>query len=147
MQTRYATYDDIETLVVLGREFHERSPMSKYRYTPSGARQHFKAMIDDHNSVIIMHDNGMIGGSIADYPFCEMAMSKEAFWYSRKGYDGMCLLTAWQDWLTVKSASRFNPVIDLVSCLPSKGRETEIVHKLIERKGYGQIEVTYMRDV
>jgi len=138
-----ATTEDIDHLTVLAREFHELSPFSEYRFSPSGTRQHFSLMMRCPSSTIIMHEDGLIGGTVSDYPFCDMRVGKEAFWYSRKtGKGGMVLLKEYAAWVDGKGAD-----VDLLSSLNIEGRSAGLVKRLVRRLGFNTVEYTHMRIV
>ena len=141
--TRIATYDDMEKMVVLAKEFHEISPFKSFRFSPSGTRNYFTSMMQSPSAVIIMHDDGFIGGGFSEYPFCEMVIAKEAFWYSRKeGLGGLPLLRKYVEWLDGKPVN-----IDLLSSLEIEGRRSDLVERLLRMNGYRLVEQTYMRVV
>ena len=140
---RIASTDDLDTLVELAREFHTLSPFKDYRFSPSGSRRHFIAMMESPNTVIIMHDNGLIGGTVSDYPFCEMRVAKEAFWFARReGLGGMVLLDHYVKWVARQGAD-----IDLISSLEIAGLRPGLMARLLRRRGYSDVETTHMRVV
>lgn len=138
-----ATPDDLETLVLLAKEFHALSPFKEYPFSPSGSRQHFLLMMRCPSSVIIMHNNGLIGGTVSDYPFCDLRIGKEAFWYARReGLGGMCLLKEYGEWVEGKGAQ-----LDLISSLEIAGRRPGVVGRVLDRIGFTTVERTHMRVV
>lgn len=138
-----ATPDDLDTLVALAREFHALSPFKDYRFSPSGARQHFLLMMRCPSSVIIMHDDGLIGGTVSDYPFCELRIGKEAFWYARReGVGGIALLKDYMKWVESKGAQ-----MDLLSSLEIEGRKSGVIERVLRRYGFHIVEHTHIRIV
>ena len=138
---RIASLVDLDRLVILAKEFHEMSPFKEYKFSPSGSRTQFITMIQSPNTVIIMHDDGMIGGSVSDYPFCEMRIAKEAFWYARRsGLGGLVLLEEYMGWVT-----RHHADIDLMSSLIMPGKKKDVIARLLSRMGYDAIETTHIR--
>lgn len=138
-----ATPDDLDTLVALAREFHALSPFKDYKFSPSGTRQHFMLMMRCPSSVIIMHDNGLIGGTVSDYPFCDLRIGKEAFWYARRqGGGGIVLLKEYMRWVEGKGGQ-----IDLLSSLEIEGRVSNVIGRVLARMGFDTVEHTHMRIV
>lgn len=133
-----ATLNDLDTLVVLAREFHALSPFRDYKFSPSGTRQHFLLMMRCPSSVIIMHENGLIGGTVSDYPFCELRIGKEAFWYARR--DGIVLLKEYMRWVEGKGGQ-----IDLLSSLEIEGKKSGVIGRVLRRLGFDTVEHTHMR--
>jgi len=143
MSCWYATHDDMELLLVLAREFHALSPFKNFKFSPSGTRNYLNLILRDPNSTIIMHENGAIGASVTDYPFCEMRVSKEAFWYSRKeGLGGFVLLKEYIKWVSRKKAQ-----VDMLSSLEINDREQKILVRALRIAGYQTVERTHMRMV
>lgn len=138
-----ATHDDLDTLVVLAKEFHAMSPFVDYKFSPSGSRRHFQLMMRCPNSVILMHDDGLIGGTVSDYPFCDLRLGKEAFWYARKeGLGGLVLLRDYMQWVEDKGGQ-----IDLLSSLEIKGRKSGVIERVLRMSGFHAVEHTHMRIV
>jgi hypothetical protein len=142
MEVWKATYDDLDTLVTLAREFHDQSPFKNFPFSPSGSKSHFIRMMNDPFAVVFMHEDGLIGGSVGDYPFCDMCMAKEMFWFARnEGEGGLSLLQAYMTWIEGKGAQT-----DVMTVLcDDMGRKPGAIIRFMKRLGYEPIETTLMR--
>lgn len=137
---REAGYDDIDTLVELAIKFHSMSPFAAYRFSPNGTRSYLKWIIRNPNSVILTNGFGAIGGIVDDYPFCEVRVAKELFWYAEKG--GIELLRAFNEWVDQMGAD-----VELISSIETSGHGQETFQRLLRKFGYGRVETLYQRSV
>ena len=139
---RIATFEDIPTLVELAKEFHEMSFLKRYDFSPSGAKTVFQAMISNPNTVVIMHRDGLIGGGVSDYPFCDVRLAKETFWYARKRSGaGIRLLKRYMQWVDESGAQ-----LDIMSAMVGIDNQDDgVVMGLLERMSYRLMEHTMVR--
>ena len=144
MTCRIATFEDIPALVELAKEFHEMSFLKQYDFSPSGAKTAFQAMIANPNTVVIMHQDGLIGGSVSNYPFCDVRLAKEKFWYARKRSGaGIRLLRRYMQWVDESGAQ-----LDIMSAMVSiDNQDDDAVMRVLERMSYCLMENTMVRVV
>ncbi len=86
-----------------------------------------------------MHDYGLIGGSIDEFPFCNVRVAKEIFWYAER--DGTQLLKAFSDW-----AILMNVDVQLISSIEIPDRNTKAIRRLLNMNGYHAVEETYVKE-
>ena len=135
---RRAGVDDMDFLIRLTAEFHEKSPLSPFPFSPVGTRRQFEFMIIDPRSVVIIHEAGMICGSVSYYPFCELKTAKEALWFARSG--GMVLLSAFQNWAREIGADAV-----LLSTISGGKIDPKILNRALRIQGYKTVETSLIR--
>jgi len=138
MNIRTATFDDLDSLVLWAREFHAMSFFKNHAFSPQGTKNFLTMMIRNPSFVILMHDNGAIGGSIENNPFCNARVAKELFWYAER--DGIQLLSAFSGWANDNAAD-----IEFMSSIHPLSKNGSTLHKLMNRRGYELVENTYIR--
>lgn len=130
---RQATVGDIPQLLAWGAKFHAQGA--------SGPAYDRRAVSDllarmtSGGGVVLMHDDGMIGGVLAP-AYCDPAwiMAVELFWWADR--DGMALLRAFEDWARENGAAEVR--MTTLAKLPR-------ADALLRRKGYAPIEISYTR--
>ncbi len=135
---RQAGPADIPLLTELVAEFHKRSPLVDFPFSPSGTRTYLEFMMRCPTGCVITHGQGLIVGTVTNYPFCDLRLAKEQLWYARSG--GMLLLSAWQDWTASKGAQ-----IDMMSAIHGPDVDADSVDKSLVKRGYWLTENTYCR--
>ena len=132
---RLAGPDDLPRLIELGKAFHQKSPLSSLDFNEYKMKKVFLEMMADSDAVVIMHDDGLIGGTIASPFFSSSTIAQELFWYAEK--DGMELLKAFEAWAYVTGA-------DYVS-VASTGLRTKALARVYGRMGYEPREATFVK--
>lgn len=131
---REATQSDLDQLMIWAMRFHALSNWVLVPFSERRVRQTLSNMIEADHSVILMHDQGMIGGVIAELWIADRHSSaQEMFWYAEK--DGGQLLEAFKDWGREKGAQFM-----IVSGLKDP---TGRIQKVYERKGFELVEYHY----
>lgn len=92
-------------------------------------------MIEDEDAVVIMHDHGVIGGSIITPYFNNTPVAQELFWFAER--DGMELLKAFEAWAYVEGA-------ELVS-MAGTGIRPKALGRLYRQHGYSPRETFYVK--
>lgn len=138
MTVRAGTLEDMDTFVEWARAFHKMSYLKQYRFSPQGTRNWLSMMIQQSDCLVLRNDHGFIGASITDYPFCDVRIAKEIFWYAEK--DGLPLLQGFGEWAVEKEAD-----IQLISSLRGDDRLDAVFERLMRRSGYEVIEHSYLK--
>lgn len=132
---RLAGVSDLGQLVKWGQAFHSQSPWSDTPFDPYKMKVVLLEMIEDEDAVVIMHDHGVIGGSIITPYFNNIPVAQELFWYAEK--DGMELLKAFEAWAYVEGA-------ELVS-MAGTGIRPKALDRLYRQHGYSPRETFYVK--
>jgi len=135
---RLAGPDDIPQLLVWGRKFYEMSSWSDFPFDEEKVEVVLLEMMEDPDSVIIMHDKGMIGGYMMTPFFSNNWAAQEMFWYAEDG--GEELLRAFEAWGYVEGASR-------ISMAGLGGKREKAIRRLYESQGYTPAETFFTRKV
>lgn len=131
---RHAALDDIPALVAMGRKFHEQSKMP-FGFNAGATADFLGGMIESDSTVIIMTDNGMIGGGVIP-AYCDpdWRIAVEMFWWADGG--GVKLLQAFEKWAAAKGAQEVR--MTTLAALPR-------ADGLLKRLGYTPTEISYTR--
>lgn len=141
-KTRIATFDDIDLCVGLAKRFHERNDnLSMFKFSPSGSRNYMAALMASPQSVIITDGYGFIGASVSDYPFCDVRIAEEHFWYADSANaDGVALLRAYHKWSYKMKAD-----INLVKLIKLDGQDMSRIERFMSLMGYEQGQFAHIR--
>ena len=133
-----ATKDDLDLLVLWARQFHYVSMLKEYDFSAQGTRNFLSMMIDSPDCLVLIHDTGALGAIIHDYPFCNVRVAKELFWYAER--DGIKLLAGFGEWAIEKGAD-----LQMMSSLQVSDKNTERMRRVMSRYGYLHVENTYLK--
>lgn len=136
--TKVADHSDLDFMVKCAKFFHEKSPLSGFKFSPQGSRSYLMSIMKNPDSIIFVNDSGAIAGIKQHLPFCDAYVSKELFWYSNDGRDGIKLLGAYLKWVD-------DCDIDLFTTLVGDNMADEKVVAYLARKGFSVIEKTMVR--
>ena len=132
---RLATLGDVLDLVEMGRKFKDASGMVA-PFNPEAARDFISTMIEAEAGVVFVSDAGMIGGALVPTYFSpEWLMAVELAWWS-EGRDGLRLLAAFEGWARDMGASEIR--MTTLASIPGPA-------KIMARKGYAPIEISYQK--
>jgi len=137
---RVATVDDMPALIEMGRRFHAASPWADMPINEAHLTAHLTGFIEGDNSVVFVLEDltGGVGLFVSPVYFSDHTVAQEVFWYCESPRNGRGLLEVAELWAANMGASRMSMI-----CL--EGKNTEIVGKLYERRGYRPTEHTYMK--
>jgi hypothetical protein len=138
---REATEADIWHILHYAEKFHAMSPWRDAKFDPTTTAEFALQLIDDPNSVLFVHEKGMIGGTLIPVLFNKTLVLQEIFWYADA--DGRQLLTSLEDWGKSRGS---------VSCLLSSLHyDDEYVNKkyqkMYKKMNYTPQEVHYKKDL
>lgn len=104
---RPATLDDIPALLDLGEEFaREAGVIERTGWNEQDVSALLVTLIESPDGIVMVSDNGMIGGYVAGHPFNqETRMFVELFWRAKDG-QGKALLDAAETAAIARGASK-----------------------------------------
>ena len=134
---REATLDDIPALMAMGEAFSEKAKLiDSVGYDPASAETTFRLMIETPGYVILMTDDGALGGAAIPHPFNSAhILAQEVFWWAKR--DGLKLLAAFEEWASQRASSI------RMGCLEAS--EPDRVAKIYERRGYRPLERGFIK--
>lgn len=149
---RKATYEDIPTMVELGKKFFEETKMGEFTtYDPLSAATTFKAMIDGDGAVIFLLEVGgeIVGGISAvlsvHYFNFDSITGQELFWFVDKEYRGtreaLKLFITLENWVKEKKICSFS----MVALHNLKDNNFETLQKLYLKRGYTPLEGVFVK--
>lgn len=135
---REATLSDIPVLLAMWERFAEVAKLSEHvGYDPESMGKSFAFMIEDENCIVLLSENGAIGGQKAPHPFNHAHwIAQELFWWS-EGRDGLRLLTAFEQWSRDHCHSLRMIALDAV--------EPVRTGELYQRLGFNPLEHGYIK--
>lgn len=135
---REATNADIPQLLAMGQRFADKAQLCEHvGYVPENMATTFEAMIAGEGHVILIGENGAIGGLSGPHPFNHAhIIAQELFWWS-EGREGLRLLAAFEEWAAARCHSLRMITLEAV--------EPERTGRLYERRGYAPLEHGYIR--
>lgn len=140
MTVRDATIDDIPALLAIGAKFHAMSPHKGMAgYDPNGMARVLEFMIGSNSCVVLTNGDGVIGGTYSPVYFNPTKWQmEENFWFADRS--GMELLTN-----LVERARDFGASFIMLSTLEND--RSEIIDKVLKRKGFVMLERRYMKEL
>jgi len=132
--------EDLQHILRLSKKFHEISPWSFLQYDASTMFQYVKNLILNENSVIFIHDKGMIAGTLAPIIFSTKYIGQEIAWYSEGS--GKVLLKTFENW-----AKRKGAVSVLLSSLFYGNDVDHSFSEWYKKLGYSPQEAHYIKEL
>lgn len=133
---REATYSDIAKIMSLGREFADEAGVTaRVGWSDESVEMLLVSLIESPNGVLLVSDDGMIGGVIYPHPFSGLNIFVEMFWRARDG-NGLALLNA------AEKAARERGASQMVMIAMD---DMDRTRRLYGRIGYEPVEVQYMK--
>lgn len=136
LSPRLAGVEDLDKLIEFGHKFHARSPWSHVPFNDYKMKTVLLEMIADEDAVVIMHDHGVIGGSIITPFFTDTLVAQELFWYADK--EGGALLDAFEAWAYVEGAE--------VISMAHTAIRPKALDRLYQQRGYYPRETFYVKE-
>ena len=135
---RQATSADVPRLLAMGQRFADKAKLTEHvGYDPVSMATTFEAMIAGEGHVILIGENGAIGGLSGPHPFNHAhIIAQELFWWS-EGREGLRLLAAFEEWAAARCHSLRMITLEAV--------EPERTGRLYQRRGYAPLEHGYIR--
>lgn len=135
---REATFDDIPAIMALGREFADEAGVTaRVGWDDASVWDLLAGMIESPDGILLVSDNGMIGGVVYPHPFSGMRVFVEMFWRAKDG-QGTALLAAAEAAAKARGAERmFMIAMD----------DMERTRRLYARIGYAPVEVQFMKEL
>ena len=135
---RPATLQDIPAVMALGREFADEAGVTaRIGWDDERVEGLLTALIESPDGVLLVSENGMIGGIVCEHPFSGARLFMEMFWRAKDG-NGLALLQAAEAEAKARGASRMAMIaMD----------EMDRTKRLYGRLGYAPVEVQYMKDL
>lgn len=98
-------------------------------------------LIQSPDHCLIVHDHGMIAGSISRIMFGDALIAQEIAWYAEE--DGKSLLEAFELWAYTQGADE----IGMVGLEYDDPKRNKVMERLYRRMGYRVIEKQYSKKV
>jgi hypothetical protein len=131
---RQATSDDIPRIVDMCREFHAASGLPM-EFDPAGMASFAARMIESPDMVIIVSDDGLIGGLLMPaYCAPNWKIAGELFWWAKGS--GLQLLSAFEQWGRDNGANEVR-----MTTLSALQRADAI----LLARGYANVETSYTK--
>lgn len=144
MNIRRATKYDIESVLMLLKDFHEES-IDKYNIFCNDkiARSMMLRYVD--NSLILEDQGaivGIIAGIVTTYPLNDEKLYQEAIWYVKEEYraHGVDLLRALEEWCKERDIKKI-VMIHMSNSMPDK------LKMFYESVGYAPLESHYLKQL
>lgn len=135
MTIRRATVEDMPRILELGAEFLAVGPYAWVPLDLDAFAGFAAAMIE--RGVIILADDGMIGGCLSPFYFNpSVVMAAELFWYSPK--HGRELRAALEEWAKEQGCVA-------LTCSGLANEREATIRRLYERAGYTATEVAFVK--
>lgn len=138
---RFAAKDDIPRVLEWARQFHLLSPWNHHRFDETRMRTTIEFLIQSPDHCLIVHDHGMIAGSISRIMFGDALIAQEIAWYAEE--DGKSLLEAFELWAYTQGADE----IGMVGLEYDDPKRNKVMERLYRRMGYRVIEKQYSKKV
>jgi hypothetical protein len=137
---RLATTEDMPAILEMAKRFHASSPWAFMPIDEAHLTAHMTQFIDGDNSAVFVLDDmtGGIGLFVSPVYFSDTKVAQETFWYCESPGNGGALLDVAERWAKNMGAAQMSMI-----CL--EGKNTDIVGKIYERRGYRPTEHTYMK--
>lgn len=135
---RDATISDIPMVLEMGRAFaNEAGVTAKIGWVDEAVESVLTVLVESPDGILLVGDNGMIGGLVLAHPFSGQRIFQEMFWRSH-GIEGVRLLKAAEKQAKEKGAT-LSVMIGMDS-LPS-------VERLYARMNYQPMERLYSKEL
>jgi hypothetical protein len=128
---------DLDRLIELGKKFHEASPWSNVPFNAYKMKKVLLEMMEDEESIVLMHDHGILGGHLITPYFGDTVIAQELFWFAEEG--GMPLLQTFEIWA-------FSEGAEMVS-MAGTGIKPKALDRLYRRVGYDRRETFYVKSL
>lgn len=138
---RQATLADIPQLIEWGRKFHQLSPWKDREYDEDLVADMLERMITNpRKSIVLMNDEGAVGGIFGALWFNADPLVHELFWFS-DGTHGKELLKGLEEWAFKEGA--YGVVFSRMHT--EDERRNTLIDKVYKRQGYGPGEATFVK--
>lgn len=133
-----ATPDDIPQIMALGREFADEAGVTaRAGWDDDHVRALLETLIENEDGILLVSDDGMIGGIVYPHPFSGKRMFVEMFWRARDG-NGLALLKAAENAASERGASQ-----SIMVAMDDMNRTRRLYGAL----GYTPVEVQFMKEL
>lgn len=135
---REATFNDIPAIMALGREFADEAGVTaRVGWDDASVWDLLAGLIENPDGILLVSDNGMIGGMVYPHPFSGLRVFAELFWRAKDG-KGLALLEAAEEAAKARGAKRMAMIaMD----------DMERTRRLYSRIGYAPVEVQFMKEL
>lgn len=140
LQPKIANLRDLPLILQYGEKFHKSSPWRHEPFDPQKVKEFAISLINDPNSVIFVHDGGLIGGRLVPLFFGQGLVMQELFWYA--DVDGGGLLMELETWAKRKGATSC-----LLSSLWYGDSRDERVRDIYSHYNYKPQEIHYLKEL
>lgn len=135
---REATFDDIPAIMALGREFADEAGVTaRVGWDDACVWDLLAGLIESPDGILLVSENGMIGGVVYPHPFSGLRVFVEMFWRAKDG-NGLALLSA------AEEAARQRGAAQMVMIAMDDMARTR---RLYSRIGYAPVEVQFMKEL
>lgn len=138
---RHAGYEDVEDIIVLCREFHNKSCFKGIPFSPNQCRTTIRSAIRDDTCCVLYSGTGFIAGAIRYTAFSAVPIAQEIAWFAT-GADGFRLLIEYEEWVKAQGVE-----VSTMTTIHNDVVDTERVFDLLVKRGYQPAERTLMKDV
>ncbi len=136
---RPATLQDIPRLLEMGRKFADDAGVTaRIGWDDNSVSEMLEGLILSDDGIVLVSDNGMIGGYVASHPFNRsVRMFVELFWRAEDG-QGLALLNAAEAQAEARGATK-----SVMVAMDGMERTS----RLYGRLGYALCEAQYMKEI
>lgn len=135
---RPATVSDIPQIMALGKEFADEAGVTaRVGWDDAHVEALLQNMIESDEGILLVSEDGMIGGAVYPHPFSGRRVFVEMFWRARDG-NGLALLKAAEDAARERGASQ-----SIMVAMDDMDR----TRRLYKALGYAPIEAQFMKDL
>jgi hypothetical protein len=136
---RAATAQDIPRLLEMGRKFADEAGVTaRIGWDDDSVSDMLAGLIESPDGIVLVSDNGMIGGYVAAHPFNRaVRMFVELFWRAEDG-QGLALLNAAEADAEARGATK-----SVMVAMDGMERTT----RLYGRLGYALCEAQFMKEL
>lgn len=145
MTIRYATVNDLPTLVPLAQEFCAASRFIR-EFEPERFIETWTALLAGPGAIIVGHEGetpiGAIGGIAVQEPYSHHLAATEMFWFctaSHRG-GGLRLYREFERWAREQGCSQIR-LCHMMDLAPQR------LNRLYERMGYQGAEIHYVKEI
>ncbi len=136
---REATADDIPAIMEMGKRFADDAGVTaQVGWDDESVTATLHHLIDSDDGILLVGDNGMIGGLIYPHPYNRAVRVFQEFFWRSEGREGLRLYKA-----AINQAKAMGASLGVM--IATDEMEPEATGRLYERLGYQPAERHYMR--
>lgn len=139
MDVRRASTNDIEAIVALGREAHERSGFGHHKYDDAIAGLLTARMLCGRNTTVLVAEHegqivGFMGAKVDTLPYVPVRVASDIAFYSRRAGAGRALMRAFERWAQEMMAQEI-----LMGVSFGGSRNAKLTERFYRRLGFSYV--------